>query len=99
MILIDCFTTFRSVCWFVVPEMAISYRNQISSFCVAVNWIMNFVVMKNFTVLVGLINYSGTFGCFVMVGIVSAITVLLLIPETKDKTAKQIKAQFYSRRC
>lgn len=86
---------YGSVCWFVIPEMAISYRNQISSLCVATNWIMSFLVMKNFTIFVELINYSGTFGLFAFIGLISAICVGLFIIETKDRTAKQIKAQFY----
>ena len=88
---------YGSVCWFVVPEFCTAYRNQISSLCVTLNWIMSFVVMKNFTIIVHLIDYGGTFLLFALVGLLSAICVYLFIPETKDKTAKQIKAQFYSK--
>lgn len=87
---------YGSVCWFVIPEMAINYRNQISSICTGLNWIMSFVVMKNFIILVNWIDYSGTFLFLAFVGFLSAICVLF-VPETKNKTAKEIKAQFYSK--
>lgn len=79
--------------------MAISYRNQISSLCVAMNWIMSFVMTKNFPILVEKISYGATFVLLAIIGAVSAVSVLLFIPETKDKSSKQIRAQFYSRKC
>ena len=63
------------------------------------NWIMSFVMTKNFPILVELTSYGVTFIILAVIAGISAACAVLLIPETKDKTPKEIKAQFYSRRC
>ena len=78
------------ICWVYMSELfPNTIRSQATAIAVAFQWISNFVVSATF---VPLYNYSHVlaYGLYGLIGVVAAIFVWKLVPETKGKTLEEI---------
>ena len=53
-----------------------------------------FLVIKLFTNLQTLVGMAGTFWIYSVVSVISAVFVMIFLPETKGKTLEEIEAHF-----
>lgn len=78
------------ICWVYMSELfPNTIRSQATAIAVAFQWISNFVVSATF---IPLYNYSHVlaYGLYGLIGVVAAIFVWKLVPETKGKTLEEI---------
>lgn len=86
---------YGGVPWFLVPELCVNvHRAQIAAVCSTVNWTLSFLVMKNFIPMLTSLGSTCTFVIFAILAVVSGVFVIFCIPETKGKSATQIRNIF-----
>ncbi|XP_066836583.1 solute carrier family 2, facilitated glucose transporter member 8 isoform X2 [Anser cygnoides] len=80
--------------WLVMSEIfPLKARGISSGVCVLTNWVMAFLVTKEFHDLIALISY-GTFWLFSAFCCLSVTFTAFYVPETKGQTLEQIEAHF-----
>ncbi|XP_038601578.1 solute carrier family 2, facilitated glucose transporter member 8, partial [Tachyglossus aculeatus] len=81
--------------WLVMSEIfPLRAKGLASGVCVLTNWIMAFLVTKEFHHLMDFLTSYGTFWLFSGFCIVNVIFTAFCVPETKGKTLEQIEAHF-----
>ncbi len=70
-----------------------------SSISVNFLWVWNFINTKTYYYFVNGAGYHGMYACFTVMGWVSAIFVMIFLPETKNKTLSEIQTTFASKKC
>lgn len=86
---------YGGVPWFLVPELCVNgHRAQIAAVCSTINWTLSFLVMKNFTPMLTHLGSTCTFAIFAVLAALSGLYVIILVPETKGKSAAQIRHIF-----
>ncbi|XP_074871199.1 solute carrier family 2, facilitated glucose transporter member 8 isoform X2 [Carettochelys insculpta] len=81
--------------WLVMSEIFPLKAKGISSgACVLTNWLMAFLITKEFHDLTGFLTSYGTFWLFSTFCILNIIFTVLCVPETKGRTLEQIEAYF-----
>jgi SP family facilitated glucose transporter-like MFS transporter 8 len=80
--------------WIILGEIC---GNDIKGFAVGlgmtVNWLFAFIVTKFYTNLVDFLKIGPTFWLFGILSFLSAIYVVIFIPETKSKSFSEIQAK------
>ncbi|KAM9595218.1 solute carrier family 2, facilitated glucose transporter member 8 isoform 1-T1 [Morphnus guianensis] len=81
--------------WLVISEIfPLKARGILSSACVLTNWVMAFLVTKEFHDFIGFLTSSGTFWLFSAFCCLSITFTAFYVPETKGQTLEQIEAYF-----
>lgn len=81
--------------WLVMSEIfPLKARGISSGACVLTNWVMAFLVTKEFHDFVGFLTSYGTFWLFSAFCCLSVIFAAFYVPETKGQTLEQIEAYF-----
>ncbi|NXJ65377.1 GTR8 protein, partial [Rostratula benghalensis] len=81
--------------WLVISEIFPLKAKGISSgACVLTNWVMAFLITKDFNDFIGFLTAYGTFWLFSAFCCLSVIFTALYVPETKGQTLEQIEAYF-----
>ncbi|KFO11032.1 Solute carrier family 2, facilitated glucose transporter member 8, partial [Balearica regulorum gibbericeps] len=81
--------------WLVVSEIfPLKARGISSGACVLTNWVMAFLVTKEFNDFIGFLTSYGTFWLFSAFCCLSVIFTAFYVPETKGQTLEQIEAYF-----
>ncbi|XP_014798293.1 PREDICTED: solute carrier family 2, facilitated glucose transporter member 8 isoform X1 [Calidris pugnax] len=81
--------------WLVISEIFPLKAKGISSgACVLTNWIMAFLITKEFNDFIGFLTSYGTFWLFSAFCCLNVIFTAFYIPETKGQTLEQIEAYF-----
>ncbi|NXS97371.1 GTR8 protein, partial [Jacana jacana] len=81
--------------WLVVSEIFPLKAKGISSgTCVLTNWVMAFLITKEFSDFISFLTSYGTFWLFSAFCCLSVIFTALYVPETKGQTLEQIEAYF-----
>lgn len=60
------------------------------------NWLLAFIVTKNFTSFMDLIGIDGCFWFFAGICIFGFVYCLIFVPETKGKTLEEIQREYFS---
>ncbi|XP_040504860.1 solute carrier family 2, facilitated glucose transporter member 8 isoform X2 [Gallus gallus] len=81
--------------WLVMSEIfPLKARGVSSSACVLTNWVMAFLVTKEFHDFIGFLTSYGTFWLFSAFCCLSVTFAAFYVPETKGRTLEQIEAYF-----
>ncbi|NXN29321.1 GTR8 protein, partial [Nycticryphes semicollaris] len=81
--------------WLVISEIFPLKAKGISSgTCVLTNWVMAFLITKDFNDFIGFLTSYGTFWLFSTFCCLSVIFTALYVPETKGQTLEQIETYF-----
>nr|XP_025967980.1 solute carrier family 2, facilitated glucose transporter member 8 [Dromaius novaehollandiae] len=81
--------------WLVMSEIfPLKARGISSGACVLTNWVMAFLVTKEFHDLIGFLTSYGTFWLFSAFCCMNVIFTAFYVPETKGRTLEQIEAYF-----
>ncbi|XP_059571757.1 solute carrier family 2, facilitated glucose transporter member 8 [Alligator mississippiensis] len=81
--------------WLVMSEIfPLKARGFSSGACVLTNWLMAFLVTKEFNDLMDVLTSYGTFWLFSAFCILNVMFTVLCVPETKGRTLEQIEAYF-----
>ena len=70
------------------------YRNLLGGISSFFNLTHTFLVIKLFTNLQTLVGMAGVFWIYSAVSLISAVFVVIFLPETKGKTLEEIEAHF-----
>ncbi|XP_034477654.1 facilitated trehalose transporter Tret1-2 homolog [Drosophila innubila] len=80
--------------WLMIGEILPSrIRGQAASLVVAFSWICTFIVTKTFQDMIDLVGIHGAFGFFCFGSIVGLLFIILMVPETKNKSLEEIEAE------
>ncbi|KAM6337470.1 solute carrier family 2, facilitated glucose transporter member 8 isoform 2-T2 [Alca torda] len=81
--------------WLVISEIfPLKAKGVSSGACVLTNWIMAFLITKEFNDFMGFLTSYGTFWLFSAFCCLSVIFTAFYVPETKGQTLEQIEAYF-----
>ncbi|XP_007423249.1 solute carrier family 2, facilitated glucose transporter member 8 isoform X1 [Python bivittatus] len=81
--------------WLVMSEIfPLRARGVASGACVLTNWLMAFLVTKEFHDLMVLLTPSGTFWLFSSTCLLNVVFTIICVPETKGKSLEEIEAYF-----
>ncbi|NXW22285.1 GTR8 protein, partial [Circaetus pectoralis] len=81
--------------WLVISEIfPLKARGILSGACVLTNWVMAFLVTKEFHDFVGFLTSSGTFWLFSAFCCLNVTFTAFYVPETKGQNLEQIEAYF-----
>ncbi|KFP40931.1 Solute carrier family 2, facilitated glucose transporter member 8, partial [Chlamydotis macqueenii] len=81
--------------WLLISEIfPLRARGILSGACVLTNWVMAFLVTKEFGDFIGFLTSYGTFWLFSACCCLSVIFTAFYVPETKGQTLEQIEAYF-----
>ncbi|NXJ87835.1 GTR8 protein, partial [Corythaixoides concolor] len=81
--------------WLVISEIfPLKARGILSGACVLTNWVMAFVVTKEFHDFIGFLTSYGTFWLFSAFCCLNVTFTAFYVPETKGQTLEQIEAYF-----
>ncbi|NXL92359.1 GTR8 protein, partial [Alectura lathami] len=81
--------------WLVMSEIfPLKARGILSSACVLTNWVMAFLVTKEFHDFIGFLTSYGTFWLFSAFCCLNVTFTAFCVPETKGRTLEQIEAYF-----
>ncbi|KAM8800847.1 solute carrier family 2, facilitated glucose transporter member 8 isoform 3-T3 [Rhynchonycteris naso] len=81
--------------WLLMSEIfPLHVKGVATGVCVLTNWLMAFLVTKEFSSLMGVLRPYGTFWLASAFCVTSVLFTLSCIPETKGKTLEQITAHF-----
>ncbi|XP_066466892.1 solute carrier family 2, facilitated glucose transporter member 8 [Tiliqua scincoides] len=81
--------------WLVMSEIfPLRARGAASGACVLTNWLMAFLVTKEFHDLMALLTPAGTFWLFAATCLLNVLFTVLCVPETRGKTLEEIEAHF-----
>ncbi|KAL8174796.1 UNVERIFIED_CONTAM: Solute carrier 2 (Facilitated glucose transporter) member 8 [Gekko kuhli] len=85
--------------WLVMSEIfPLRARGAASGACVLTNWLMAFLVTKEFHDFMVLLTPYGTFWLFAATCLLNVLFTVLCIPETKGKTLEEIETYFQGSR-
>lgn len=99
MVYVACFAiSLGPVFWLMISEIyPLRIRGRAMSIATAANWGSNFLVALTFLSLLESLGRPTTFWLYAVVGVISWIFVLRLVPETKGKTLEEIEGQWRRR--
>ncbi|NXP49742.1 GTR8 protein, partial [Heliornis fulica] len=81
--------------WLVISEIfPLRARGVLSGACVLTNWVMAFLVTKEFNDFIGFLTSYGTFWLFSAFCCLSVTFTAFYVPETKGQTLEQIETYF-----
>ncbi|XP_074780254.1 solute carrier family 2, facilitated glucose transporter member 8 isoform X2 [Athene noctua] len=81
--------------WLVISEIfPLKARGILSGACVLTNWVMAFLVTKEFNDLIGFLTSYGTFWLFSAFCCLNVTFTAFYVPETKGQTLEQIETYF-----
>ncbi|KFQ28290.1 Solute carrier family 2, facilitated glucose transporter member 8, partial [Mesitornis unicolor] len=81
--------------WLVISEIfPLKARGVSSGACVLTNWVMAFLITKEFNDFIGFLTSYGTFWLFSAFCCLNVTFTALYVPETKGQTLEQIEAYF-----
>ncbi|KAM6244044.1 solute carrier family 2, facilitated glucose transporter member 8 [Porphyrio hochstetteri] len=81
--------------WLVISEIfPLKARGVSSGACVLTNWVMAFLVTKEFNDVIGFLTSYGTFWLFSAFCCLNVTFTAFYVPETKGQTLEQIEANF-----
>ncbi|XP_001373029.1 solute carrier family 2, facilitated glucose transporter member 8 isoform X1 [Monodelphis domestica] len=92
-----------SLGWGPIPSLVMSeifplqIKGLASGVCVLTNWMLSFLVTKEFSDLMNVLTPYGTFWLFSAFCVLNIIFTIFFVPETKGKTLEQIEAHFQGR--
>ncbi|KAK2120336.1 Solute carrier 2 (Facilitated glucose transporter) member 8 [Saguinus oedipus] len=89
--------TVGSMCLFIAEIFPLHIKGVATGVCVLTNWLMAFLVTKEFSSLMEVLRPYGAFWLASAFCIFSVLFTLFCVPETKGKTLEQITAHFEGR--
>lgn len=87
------------VFWLLIAEIyPLKTRAVAMSVATVANWAANWLVAATFLTLASKLGKAGVFWLYALMGVLTWIFVVRLVPETKGKTLEQIQEEFASRK-
>jgi MFS family permease len=87
------------VFWLLIAEIyPLKTRAIAMSVATVANWGANWIVAATFLTLAGVLGKEGVFWLYALMGVLTLIFIVRLVPETKGKTLEEIQQVFADRR-